>query len=213
MGDKLLVGYRWVASGGTTPCEQCAAMDGREFYLHPKSGQLRYPDDIPQMPPLHPNCRCKLDPITDYSQLVADPLDAGPPPSWHNPYLHEESTKVLGGYWGNDGREITDGPANWNYCGKNWTAGRNPNNMLPGEEYTLRPEPANDLDCHCMDHDDCYVKAARSTDPNGAIKRCNAVLVEGAKKLPEDPRLWNNPPDNIDDGVKMRKGIIFWFED
>ena len=61
MGGKYLVGYRWVAGGGSTPCEKCAAMDGREFYLHPKPGQLLYPDDIPQMPPLHPNCRCKLE--------------------------------------------------------------------------------------------------------------------------------------------------------
>ncbi len=212
MGDKYLVGYRWMASGGSQACEQCAAMDGREFYLHPQTGQPRYPDDIAQLPPLHPNCRCKLEPITDYRQVVADSLDAGPPPSWHNPYLHEESRKVLGGYWGNDGREITDGPAKWNYCGKNWTAGRNPNNMLPGEEYTLHPEPANDLDCHCKDHDDCYERAARSADPAAARKRCDEILVEEARRLPEDPRQWNNPPDNIVDGIDLRKGVIYWFK-
>ena len=212
MGDKYLVGYRWMASGGSQACEQCAAMDDREFYLNPQAGQSRYPDDITQMPPLYPNCRCRLEPITDYRQMVADSLDAGPPPSWHNPYLHEESHKFGGGHWGNDGREITDGPANWNYCGKNWTAGRNPNNMLLGEEYTLRPEPDNDLDCHCQDHDDCYERAARSPDPVAARKRCDALLIEGAKRLPEDPRLWNNPPDNIEDGDKLRRGIIFWFK-
>lgn len=86
----------------------------------------------------------------------------------HN--LHEECPKALGGYWKNDGRDIFDEPANWNYCGKNWTAGRNPNNMQPGEEYTLRPEPAN------------------------------------------DPRQWRNRPDNIKDGITMRKRVIFWFK-
>ncbi len=163
------------------------------------------------MPPLHPNCRCKLEPITDYSQLVADSLDAGPPPSWHNPYLHDKSRKFWGGYLGNDGREITDGPANWNYCGQNWTVGRNPNNMLFGEEYTLRSEPANDLDCRCKDHGDCYDLAARSADPAAARKRCDKILIEEARRLPEDPRLWNDPPDSIEDGYYLRKGIIVWF--
>jgi|GEM_PF-7068164 hypothetical protein len=31
MGGKFLVGYRWMASGGSQACEQCAAMDDREF--------------------------------------------------------------------------------------------------------------------------------------------------------------------------------------
>jgi hypothetical protein len=212
MDDKFLVGYRWVASGGAKICEQCAAMNDRSFYLNPKPGQLRYPDDIPRMPPLHPNCRCTLEPITDYSQVVAESAKDGPPPNWHNPYLHEEDRHYLGGYWKNDGRSIEDGPANWNYCGKNWTAGRNPNNMLSGEEYTLLTEPVNDLDCHCKDHDDCYERAARSTDPAAARKRCDALLIEGAKRLPEDPRLWNNPPDNSEDGKNMRTGIIIWFK-
>jgi hypothetical protein len=84
--------------------------------------------------------------------------------------------------------------------------------MLPGEEYSLCADPANDLDCHYKDHDDCYERAARSTDPAAARKRCDALLIEGAKRLPEDPRLWNNPPDNIEDGKNMKTGIIIWFK-
>ncbi len=51
MSYKFLVGYRWVASGGAKICERCTAMNDRSFYLNPKPGQLRYPDDIPR-------CRC-----------------------------------------------------------------------------------------------------------------------------------------------------------
>ena len=212
MDKKTLVGHKWVTSGGNKACAECASMNGLEFYINPEPGQLRYPDDIPRKPPLHPNCRCKLEPITDFRPLVEQVSYAGPPPDWHNPYLHEESHKFWGGYWGNDGRSIKDGPANWNYCGRNWTAGRNLNNLKPGEEYTLRPEPANDLDAHCKDHDECYDRAATSADPKAAIIRCDEILVEKARRLPEDPRQWSNPPDNIEDGKNIRQGIFLYFD-
>jgi len=213
MGDKFVKGHRWVTSGGHNACEACAAMHGREFYIDPDPGQPRYPDDIPGMPPLHPNCRCRLEPITDYSQLVAHSAEyAPPPPGWHNPHLHDEKRHYLGGYWKNDGRSITDGPANRNYCGQNWTAGRNPNNMEPHEEYTLRAEPDNDLDARCKDHDDCYDRAAASADPEAAMKQCDAILIREAERLPEDPRLWDKPPDNLDDGKQMRRMINIYLD-
>lgn len=188
MGEKFLLGHKWVTSGGSMACQRCAAMNGREFYIDPKPGQLRYPDDVAQAPPLHPNCRCKLEPITDYRQVVADSINAGPPPDWYNPYLHGDGVKFGGGYWGNDGRNIADGPANWNYCGRNWTAGRNPNNVKPGENPAPHPEPANDLDACCKRHDELYEWAARSSNPREARDQGDRILIDEAQSLPHDPR-------------------------
>ncbi len=212
MDKKTLVGHKWVTSGGNKACAECASMNGLEFYINPEPGQLRYPDDIPRKPPLHPNCRCKLEPITDFRPLVENVSFSDSSPTEHNPYLHEDSAKVLGGYWTNDGRSIKDGPANWNYCGKNWTAGRNPNNMKPGEDHTLRMEPANDLDAHCKDHDECYDLAARSGNPKEARDRCDRTLVEESRKLPKNAGHWKTPPDNVEDGNDIRDELIYWFE-
>lgn len=85
MDKKTVMGHKGVTSGGDKACNECATMNGLEFYINPEPGQLRYPDDLPRMPPLHPNCRCKLEPINHFRPLVESVNFGGSSPAEYNP--------------------------------------------------------------------------------------------------------------------------------
>lgn len=192
-----VIGYRWVSSGGNKACDQCRSLHGKEFFIKPESGQ-ESTSEMPE-PPLHPNCRCTVQPITRATVTLPEGAQAQPDDS----YI-KGGKKVLGGYWLNNGRSIWDGPIWKKWCGENWGAGRDvrdPNAVGPAD-----PSPDDDMDSACKDHDDCY--------DSGGAGNCDRKLVRALESLPDDPRDWEKQPSEheIEDAKHYRKWAIIWFK-
>lgn len=207
-GLVKVAGYRWWSSKGKNACSRCAALHGKEFYFKPKAGQLAVAGM--EEPPLHYNCRCKLIEIIDTSQAVQE-QEITPAERRENPHLTKGASKFGGGYWKNDGRSPTDGPARGNYCGQRWFRGRNPENLKPGEPYPPEVPPVDSMDEQCMRHDYGYDEAEKAVNPIKARLREDQLLVDRVAAL-GDPSEWENPPANIEDARTYRKLLLVWFE-
>lgn len=59
--DGVIVKAEWVTAGDSRVCERCEALEGKIFKI----------DEIENMIPLHPNCRCSAAPAIDKRQLRA----------------------------------------------------------------------------------------------------------------------------------------------
>ena len=186
-----VVGFRWLSSRPGSACEQCASLHNQEFYYQPKAGQ-RPVGDMPD-PPLHPNCRCHTKPIT----VTTVELES----QEGKPSYIEGGSKVLGGYWGNNGRSVIDGLIYQKWCGKYWSAGRDTRD--PNALGAADPTPADDMDAACAGHDDCYDMFDEDY--------CDKQLIKNIQDLADDPRMWRNPPDNVKDARKVRWAITTLF--
>ena len=217
---KLVVGLQWVTDGGENACARCAEMNGQEFYFKPQPGQNSVAD-MPD-PPLHPNCRCKTIAIMDFTTFVEDNVapvsiaDVDEEERAKNPYLYQGAKAYFfGGYWGNDGRAISDGPAYGFYGGQNWSAGRNPKNIKPGDKKNPRPDAADDMDARFRDHDDGYDKCEISPSSRDCRLECDKKLVRDLESLSADPMGWDIPPNTsakIEDGLNYRDWALFYFK-
>lgn len=191
-----VIGYVWISNGGPKACEQCRALNGQEFFFDPEPGGKNV-SDMPEAP-LHPNCRCTVQPITRVSvELPEGGGTAG------DSYI-QGGRKFAGGYWMNNGRSIFDGPVWKKWCGGDWGGGRDlrdPNAVGPADA-----SPADDMDQACKNHDDCYGAGGKNL--------CDRKLVEELRSLPADPRQWKYPPaeDEVKDAAAFRKWAIRWFE-
>ncbi|MFE8647298.1 RHS repeat-associated core domain-containing protein, partial [Sphingomonas sp. NCPPB 2930] len=83
-------------------------------------------------------------------------------------------------YLPGDGRKLTDGPRNGNWCGGKWSGG-----MSGGKVGTA--EPVDSMDEICKAHDLCY-------DNNTPKLTCDRELVKDLRSLPNDPKQWKKPP-------------------
>jgi len=187
-----VVGFRWLSSRPGSACEQCARFHEKEFYYQPQAGQLSMAE-MPT-PPLHPNCRCHTEPITATTVELES--------QENKPDFIKGGDKFAGGYWMNNGRSLSDGPVYQKWCGENWGTGRDLRD--PSAKGAADPSPADDLDAACSGHDDCY-------DLFDA-DYCDRELINNLQSLSDDPRMWRNPPDNIDDARKYRGSAISWFK-
>ena len=189
-----VVGYRWQSSHPHTACDQCARLHGQGFYYHPKGGQNSV-SDMPD-PPLHPNCRCQVETITrtrveaDYQEGERSFINGG--------------FDALGGRWGSNGRELSDGPVYEKWCGKHWSGGKDIRDTKargPKDAF-----PSDDLDAACQGHDDCYDMFEEDY--------CDRKLVKDLELLPDDPTMWRYPPDNekTANAKDFRKWAIRWFK-
>ncbi len=185
-GQVRIVGYRWVSNRGRNACPRCAALHGREFLFSeiPES-------QIPE-PPLHPNCRCARQEIVEFMEApeVIQPEHQGAltdghgeeePPNfmkragvWRDP--------VFGLYWRSNGSHWT--PIYGKYCGKNWSRGHD--TEVPVSKPAGNPDPIDDLDAACAEHDDCYEILDELT--------CDESLINDLKNLSGEPNMWRNPP-------------------
>jgi len=149
-------------------------------------------------PPLHPNCRCTVEPITEVSVEPAEPSDSG-----QEDYIRG-GTEKLGGIWQNNGRSVWDGPVWRKWCGQYWSGGRDVR-----DPQAVGPEdasPADDMDQACKNHDDCY-------DAAGDQYPCDRRLVEELEALPADPKTWEHPPPvgSHFSASMFRRMAIMWF--
>ncbi|MFH1057985.1 MAG: hypothetical protein V1797_04795 [Pseudomonadota bacterium] len=210
---KLVIGCRWVSENTGHSCAECAALDGKEFYSAPKDGQAST-QGMPT-PPLHPNCRCTTEPITDFESLDEPSRRESReerearwkrdyPNFTRNSRFHQGATEFMGVLWRNDERGIMDGPVYGNYGGRNWGEGRNTTRERPQEEEIdpvagTKPDtkgPIDDMDKLYKNHDDGYTSCESETGIGyeACTYQVDKNLVVGLKKLPDDPRRWNTDP-------------------
>lgn len=206
VGARLSLGQRGRGRG----CPECAALDGREFYDSPRDGQA--PAQGGPRPPLHPNCRCTTEPITDAEALGGPPTGesrAKREDRWkrdypnfaRNPGFHQGATEFMGVLWRNDERGLMDGPVYGNYGGRNWGEGRNTARERPPEDEYRGTEDASNILAKPIDmmdelyqlHDEGYTKCESETgvDYDACTYAVDQNLVAGLKRLPDDPRRWN----------------------
>jgi hypothetical protein len=67
------VGSVWISNQGLSACEECAVWHGEVFYQYLPQGEFGI-DDIPQLP-VHPNCRCRLEPVWDLDSTIDEWCD------------------------------------------------------------------------------------------------------------------------------------------
>ncbi|MFZ5586964.1 MAG: hypothetical protein ACOZHQ_13670 [Thermodesulfobacteriota bacterium] len=214
---KLVIGYRWVSENGGQGCAECAALDGREFYDSPQDGQA--PARGAPTPPLHPNCRCAIEPITDAEALGDPPTGESRaerearwrrdyPNFTRNPHFHQGATEFMGVLWRNDERGIMDGPVYGNYGGRNWGEGRSTAREQPPEEEidpvtgtrSNTKDPIDDMDKLYEAHDNGYTGCESETGVgyDECTCRVDKNLVSGLKELPDDPRKWHSTDELTD---------------
>jgi hypothetical protein len=205
--NKLVIGYRWVSEHGGHGCAECAALDGREFYDSPRDGQA--PAQGAPRPPLHPNCRCATEPITDAEALGGPPTGESRterearwrrdyPNFTRNPRFHQGATEFMGVLWRNDERGFMDGPVYGNYGGRNWGEGRNTARERPEEDEHRGTDneqylnPLDDMDDLYLKHDKDYEECNKNLEPgyNDCLLNVDKNLITGLKNLPDDPRQW-----------------------
>lgn len=211
---NLVRGYTWVSSRGASACKKCAALHGHQFYFKPKPGQLAVAD-MP-MPPLHPNCRCKLIEIVDVlgaaraideNSIYDRPTGvAGPgpvndlnPQDTTNYDTWLEETRPINFY--RVGRDNIKGGRTflkviWENNGRSFWDGPvyanyGGGNWEAGRNPHLVNEPVNtdpedDMDACFAQHDVCYDMFDEY--------RCDRELIRNLEALAEDPRMWRNPP-------------------
>ncbi|MFH2128196.1 MAG: hypothetical protein ABIK12_16895, partial [Pseudomonadota bacterium] len=209
---SVVVGYRWITFGGENACKQCAALNGREFYLSPGPGQASV-SDMPH-PPLHPNCGCKLMEIIDISNALPDqaatlPADKEPRGDEQEGKAPEKTDgcelfkdRLLKLHWRKE--HILNGPVYGNFCGEFWNKGQDTRSGKIASQQNDYPN--DDLDAACQAHDFGYDHLDETeTDIN---------LVRHLEGLSEDPRMWLNPPDPsmLEEAERYRKLAIFWFK-
>lgn len=208
---SVVVGYRWITFGGNNACKQCAALNGREFYLNLGPGQASV-SDMPH-PPLHPNCGCKLMEIIDVARATGQPgeldqeQDLGPAAQQPKEGGTDEQPEVVmdsivGLSWRSGC--ITYGPIHGRFCGKGWTNGRHdPEGKLPVNKEL---PGLDDLDEACKAHDLKYEAHQYAV--------ADRQLAEALAALPEDPRTWPKKPpvEKIEEAGKYRKWALLYFQ-
>ena len=208
---SVVVGYRWITFGGENACKQCAALNGREFYLNPGPGQASV-SDMPH-PPLHPNCGCKLMEIIDVARVAGrrgetegeQDLEAADGQPGEEDGEEKQPEVFVDGIVGLSWRDghITSGPIYGKFCGKNWTYGQHVYRNNYTQDDKIKAE--DDLDTACFNHDKKY------TDEKYA--EADRELVQALAALPEDPRMWpNRPPEHkIEEAKRYRKWALRYF--
>ncbi len=235
---EIVVGYRWHTNQGNKACQQCAALDGKEFYFAPKPGQ-RPVDEMPS-PPLHPNCRCSVEEILDYAKVMEqqdkggsadDPEPADEPveqkerlfDSHHiSPRFHQGAKRAFGVNWCNDGRKVSDGPNYGNRGGQNWGGGMNTTGMSRKDMDRLEEKgqllgPIDKMDEYFKVHDYCYFDIGSDEDRAASQFACDQQLVDQLKSLPDDPNHpeWGRHHKNegeIDYARRLRAYASWCFE-
>ncbi|MBI4797483.1 MAG: hypothetical protein HY794_01840 [Desulfarculus sp.] len=177
---QIVIGCRWVSEPGD--CKICSALDGKEFYYHPREGQLSM-DDMPRRRP-HPNCRCHTEPIygldevldkmrkrdiqyDEWGKEIPETIEEKRArwkreyPSFNNasPELINKAEMEFGLFFKSDERGFFDGPAYGNYGGQKWTAGKNRGASRDNEII-----PFDDMDAAFKDHDIGYDDCDESSD-------------------------------------------------
>jgi len=194
---KIVVGCRWVSEPGD--CKICNALDGKEFYYHPREGQLSV-GDMPQRRP-HLNCRCHTEPIygrdeilekmrkrdvklDEWGQEIPETIE-DKRERWKREYpslnaacpkMFKDSEKILGLFFYSDGRGLTDGPAYGRFCGRKWTGGKR------DEGYNDEIDAYDEIDLACKLHDKAYYESERSPDREEMEYIANKKLVEQLKQ-------------------------------
>jgi hypothetical protein len=196
--DKIVVGCRWVSEPGD--CQICNALDGKEYYYHPKDGQASMEEKPKRRP--HPNCRCHTEPIYDL-----DPVMEGRPyegskfdehgqeipetieekrerwkkeyPSFYaaSPKLIDEADMEIGLFFYSDGRGLADGPGYGLYCGRKWTDGKK------SDGYEGQLEAYDDMDEACKKHDEAYYKCQGAEDRPEREYIANKQLVQDLEEV------------------------------
>ncbi len=96
------------------------------------------------------------------------------------------------------------GPTNGNWGGGCWSGGSYSCGPMP---YGNLP-PTDSADACYMAHDKCYDSSCND------IKSCNKEVVQCLQKLPNNPRMWPNPPrpGTEEDSRRYRYGAMKWFK-
>ncbi len=149
-------------------------------------------------PPLHPNCRCTVQPVVAASVVLPEGRTDG-----DDGYI-KGGFNFAGGQWMNNGRSLIDGPIWKKWCGENWGGGRDQRD--PGAAGPVDPNPADSMDSACKHHDDCYGDRVEGY--------CDRRLLRELEALPADPRQWKTPPPTGDmqKAADFRKWAIRWFK-
>jgi hypothetical protein len=136
------------------------------------------------------------------------------------PTRYSDPTGLDSTHWGGDGRCVLDGPRNGNWCGKNWSGGRNPRRNGGTSGGAL---PLDSLDDCCMAHDNCWVvcdtqptsgvPAADTSNRARCRRECDRTFVRCLNQLDGDCRNWPNRPrrGTEDDSNSYRRSAIEWF--
>ncbi|MBI4797435.1 MAG: hypothetical protein HY794_01590 [Desulfarculus sp.] len=216
----MIEGYRFVCSPGGKPCDLCAAHCGQEYVHEPRAGQ--HPIEERPDPPMHPNCRCKLELITNTlhfvfasgpgPQTAADIHDINPSDPWEvnftTPGLSDYfNTGRIGRFdlvYCTDGRDENDGPTYGNFGGQGWRFGRNESKIpelasqagLTVDEWLAEnyKPPIDSLDSIFEDHDYCYGQAEGQAFYSQAKLECDKELIEAMRTLDDDPQNWPDAP-------------------
>ena len=112
------------------------------------------------------------------------------------------------------GRGYLDGPTNGNWGGKCWSGGTY---SCGGDRPVGKLPPTDSGDACYKAHDECYgAPACNTSDPSKnkiGIKDCDQALLQCLGSLPEDPRLWPQPPrPGTEDETRLyRDGALLWF--
>jgi RHS repeat-associated protein len=110
---------------------------------------------------------------------------------------------------GDNGRSASDGPRYGNWGGRKWSGGWNP--AEHGDQDGGKP-PVDSSDELYREHDIC-TGAAKGSEDKGKQQKCDDVLANDLKKLPENPKDWPKPPKEGDEeGARWFKDkAIWWF--
>lgn len=227
---QIVIGCRWVSEPGD--CKICNALDGKEFYYHPRDGQTSV-KEMPQRRP-HPNCRCHTEPIYgrdeileqmrkrdvklgEWGQAIPETIEEKRErwkreyPSFNAaaPKIFEGAENILGLFFYSDGRGLSDGPAYGLYCGRNWTDGEN----TPG--YQGVDDALDEIDQACKMHDKAYNECVNSPDREEQECIANKRLVEQLERAPVSEKnsvgTWKNEKE-LEYAANYRSKAIFLFK-
>lgn len=142
--------------------------------------------------------------INTYGYVLNNPLIFSDP-------LGLDATRVLNTA---SGRKFWHGPTNGNWGGKCWSGGTY--SCGPGGKAgNLPPTDSGDA-CYKL-HDECYDSPTCNTPDTAknqtGVRQCNEALKKCLRNLPEDPKLWPEPPKpgTETDTQNYREGALSWF--
>ncbi len=132
----------------------------------------------------------------------------------NNPINFVDSTGLDATMWHwMEFRNLQDGPANGNWCGKNWSGGVNPQ-LNNGNDGILSAVDSMD-DCR-KTHDQCYgfVDNNVCSEADAHKKVCDAQLVSCLNRLDSNPLNWPKPPRSgtLFDTIIYKNAAIILFK-